>query len=106
MSSYAEGTAWKGDNASVTKPFVTRTAAEFRDAVTQAESITNILKDAYGELTKAKADLETIYDNPPHGLKIAPAGGERYSVRRSPWWRPESTSTTPRRRRNPVTPMW
>ncbi|MGY3059456.1 hypothetical protein ACVWZD_003701 [Streptomyces sp. TE3672] len=25
MSTYAQGTAWKGENASVTKPFVTRT---------------------------------------------------------------------------------
>ncbi|MGY3247266.1 hypothetical protein ACVWYT_006715 [Streptomyces sp. TE4109] len=74
MSTYAQGTAWKGENASVTKPFVTRTAAEFTDAVIQAESIVNILKDTYGELTRAKADLETIYENPPHGLKIDPDG--------------------------------
>lgn len=74
MSSYTQGTDWKGENASVTKPFVMRTAAEFQDAVTQAESMTNILRDAYGELTRAKADLQAIYENPPHGLKIDPDG--------------------------------
>lgn len=74
MSAYAKGTAWKGQNAGVTKPFVTKTAGEFQDAVTQAESITNLLKDAYHELTKAKAELVAIYENPPYGLKIDPYG--------------------------------
>ncbi|MCC3655014.1 hypothetical protein LIX60_26800 [Streptomyces sp. S07_1.15] len=74
MRTYTNGTAWKGENAGVTKPFVTRTAAEFQDAVIQAESITNLLKGAYRELTKAQSELEAIYQNPPHGLKIAPDG--------------------------------
>ncbi|MFC9122874.1 hypothetical protein ACFTXO_24230 [Streptomyces sp. NPDC057067] len=74
MNVFAQGTAWKGQNAGVTKPFVTRAAGEFQDAVTQAESITNLLKGAYSELTKAKAELVEIYENPPHGLKIDPYG--------------------------------
>ncbi|MGH4033910.1 hypothetical protein ACQB60_33825 [Actinomycetota bacterium Odt1-20B] len=74
MGSYAKGTAWRGENASVTKPFVTKTAYEFQDAVTQAESITNLLKDAYSEFSKAKSDLQAIYENPPRGLTIAPDG--------------------------------
>ncbi|MFD4748281.1 hypothetical protein ACFWOS_22815 [Streptomyces rubiginosohelvolus] len=74
MSAYAKGTAWKGRNAGVTKPFVTKTAEEFQDAVTQAESITNLLKGVYHELTKAKAELVAIYENPPYGLKIDPYG--------------------------------
>ncbi|MBM7440799.1 hypothetical protein [Streptomyces sp. HB132] len=74
MSAYAQGTAWKGENAGVTKPFVTRTAGEFQDAVPQAESITNLLKDACSELARAKAELVEIYENPPYGLKIDPYG--------------------------------
>ncbi|MEK8145155.1 hypothetical protein NKH18_38435 [Streptomyces sp. M10(2022)] len=74
MSVYAQGTAWKGQNAGVTKPFVTRTAGEFQDAVTQAESITNLLEGAYSELKKAKAELVEIYESPPYGLKIDPYG--------------------------------
>ncbi|MGW7357847.1 hypothetical protein ACWGI0_14755 [Streptomyces sp. NPDC054802] len=74
MGTYAQGTAWRGENANVTKPFVTRTAYEFQDAVTQAESILNLLKDAHSTFTKAKADLKTIYENPPKGLTIAPDG--------------------------------
>ncbi|MEG9553692.1 hypothetical protein V5N34_37050 [Streptomyces baarnensis] len=74
MSVYAQGAAWQGQNAGVTKPFVRRTAGEFGDAATQAESITNLLKSAYGELTQAKADLVAIYENPPRGIKIDPYG--------------------------------
>ncbi|MFJ8752353.1 hypothetical protein ACIREO_23905 [Streptomyces sp. NPDC102441] len=74
MSAYAQGTAWKGQNAGVTKPFVTRTAGEFQDAVIQAESLTNLLRGAYSELAKAKAELVEIYGSPPHGLKIDPYG--------------------------------
>ncbi|MFJ8173634.1 hypothetical protein ACIQ64_35135 [Streptomyces sp. NPDC094473] len=74
MNVFAQGTAWKGQNAGVTKPFITRAAGEFQDAVTQAESITNLLKGAYRELMKAKAELVEIYENPPHGLKIDPYG--------------------------------
>ncbi|XCM29041.1 hypothetical protein ABXI76_06240 [Streptomyces parvus] len=74
MSTFARATAWKGENAGVTKPFVTRTAGEFEDAVTQAESITNLLKGAYSELTKAKADLVAVYENPPRGVRIDPYG--------------------------------
>ncbi|WP_137990434.1 hypothetical protein [Streptomyces vilmorinianum] len=40
----------------------------------QAESVINLLKDAYRELTKAKSELEAIYENPPHGLGVAPDG--------------------------------
>ncbi|MFE3383700.1 hypothetical protein [Streptomyces anulatus] len=74
MSAYAEATAWKGQNAGVTKPFVTRTAGEFEDAVTQASSITNLLRSAYSELTRAKADLVAVYENPPQGVRIDPYG--------------------------------
>ncbi|MFF5772322.1 hypothetical protein ACFY8V_18400 [Streptomyces californicus] len=74
MSAYAKGTAWKGQNAGVTRQFVTKTAEEFQDAVSQAESITNLLKDTCHELTKAKAELVAIYETPPYGLKIDPYG--------------------------------
>ncbi|MFE3742877.1 hypothetical protein [Streptomyces sp. NPDC059134] len=74
MGSYAQGTAWKGENATVTKPFVIRIATEFQDAVTEAESVYNLLTAAYSEIKKAKGDLTEIYENPPTGITISPDG--------------------------------
>ncbi|GAA0658679.1 hypothetical protein GCM10009535_42480 [Streptomyces thermocarboxydovorans] len=38
---------WKGVNAAVTKDFVRKTAKEFKDLQTEAESVANVLADAY-----------------------------------------------------------
>ncbi|MEU1041852.1 DUF6571 family protein [Streptomyces sp. NPDC005907] len=49
---------WTGENATVSKEFVARTAGEFKDAHTQATSIRNILRDTLGELKNHKGKLE------------------------------------------------
>ncbi|WP_405986014.1 DUF6571 family protein [Streptomyces sp. NBC_00872] len=41
---------WAGVNATVTREFITKTTGEFGDAVTEATSIRNILRDTHGEL--------------------------------------------------------
>ncbi|MFJ3146907.1 DUF6571 family protein [Streptomyces halstedii] len=48
---------WAGDNATITRTFVDKTAGEFADAHTQAESITNILTDTRGELVGYRTQL-------------------------------------------------
>ncbi|MFE3717818.1 DUF6571 family protein [Streptomyces cyaneofuscatus] len=74
MKSKADKSAWKGENATVTKEFVTKTAKEFGDAVTEATSVRDLLKDACALLTSAQDDLKHTYENPPPGIKIYPDG--------------------------------
>ncbi|MFE0640741.1 hypothetical protein ACFW2Y_03815 [Streptomyces sp. NPDC058877] len=74
MTSKADKSTWRGENASVTKEFVTKTAKEFGDAVTEAESVRDLLQDAHQLLKSAQDDLKATYDNPPPGITIYPNG--------------------------------
>ncbi|MCX5343260.1 DUF6571 family protein [Streptomyces atratus] len=74
MKTKADKSTWKGENATVTKEFVTKTAKEFSDAVTEAESVRDLLKDAHALLKTAHDDLKDAYDNPPPGITIYPDG--------------------------------
>ncbi|WP_370412842.1 DUF6571 family protein [Streptomyces fradiae] len=74
MKTKADKSTWRGENASVTKEFVTKTAKEFDDAVTEAESVRDLLQDAYTLLKSAQDDLKNAYDNPPPGITIYPNG--------------------------------
>ncbi|MEU5104926.1 DUF6571 family protein [Streptomyces sp. NPDC021354] len=65
---------WEGANAAVTRPFVDKTAQEFEDALTQATSIRNVLRDALAAFTAAKEALRQIADHPPTGVTIWPDG--------------------------------
>ncbi|WP_329113308.1 DUF6571 family protein [Streptomyces sp. NBC_01353] len=80
MKSKADKSTWKGENASVTKEFVTKTAKEFSDAVTEAESVRDLLKDADTLLKTAQSDLKAAYENPPPGITIYPNGVLSHSV--------------------------
>ncbi|MEV5613226.1 hypothetical protein [Streptomyces sp. NPDC052225] len=57
---------WSGLNAQVTKEFVGKTAGEFSDAHTQANTIHRILSDTRDELKQYKKDLDDALDR---GLK-------------------------------------
>ncbi|MFZ4274140.1 hypothetical protein ACOZFM_15650 [Streptomyces arboris] len=57
MDRKAKAADWKGQNATVTKDFVTVTAREFDDVVTVARSVHTILSGAHSKLTKHKSDL-------------------------------------------------
>ncbi|MFK8906128.1 hypothetical protein [Streptomyces sp. YS-3] len=57
---------WAGANATVTRQFITRTANEFGDAVTEATTIRNILQDTYNELVDWQQKLNEAIE---HGLK-------------------------------------
>ncbi|MEU0629757.1 DUF6571 family protein [Streptomyces sp. NPDC005989] len=74
MKSKADKSSWKGENATVTKEFVTKTAKEFGDAVTEAESVRDLLKDAHALFKSAQDDLKLTYENPPPGITIYPDG--------------------------------
>ncbi|MFJ9821456.1 DUF6571 family protein [Streptomyces sp. NPDC101151] len=49
---------WEGINATVSREFVSKTADEFTDAHTQAQSVTNILRDTREELIDYRTHLE------------------------------------------------
>ncbi|NDZ67542.1 DUF6571 family protein [Streptomyces cyaneofuscatus] len=57
MDRKAKAADWKGQNATVTKDFVTVSAREFGDVVTVARSVHTILSGAHSKLTKHKSDL-------------------------------------------------
>ncbi|MFF1477025.1 hypothetical protein ACFVYD_05505 [Streptomyces sp. NPDC058301] len=80
MRSLAQGTDWKGENATVTKPFVVRVSDEFTDAVTEAESIGNLLSSAHDQIKAARDDLKSLCENPPAGITILADGTLTRSV--------------------------
>lgn len=57
LKTKADKAKWAGVNATVSREFITRTAAEFADAHAQAGSITKILSDTHGELTGYRTQL-------------------------------------------------
>ncbi|MER5404921.1 hypothetical protein [Streptomyces sp. NPDC002769] len=80
MRSLAQGTEWRGENASVTKPFVVRVSDEFTDAVTEAESIGNLLASAHDKIKAARNDLKDLCGSPPAGITIHADGTLSRSV--------------------------
>ncbi|MFI6934430.1 hypothetical protein [Streptomyces sp. NPDC050287] len=57
LKAKADKARWAGVNATVTREFVDKTANEFGDAHTQANSIAKILKDTRGELVGYRTQL-------------------------------------------------
>ncbi|TWV36124.1 tetratricopeptide repeat protein [Streptomyces misionensis] len=54
---------WAGVNATVTREFVAKTADEFTDAHTQAQSVANILRDTREELISYRDHLQEVIEN-------------------------------------------
>ncbi|MDV9191631.1 DUF6571 family protein [Streptomyces sp. SR27] len=77
----ADKADWKGENAGVTQAFVRKTAKEFGDALTEATSIRNILRDAQSEFQAAKSELEKLVGEAPgKGIRIDPDGVVSYLI--------------------------
>ncbi|WP_369144506.1 DUF6571 family protein [Streptomyces sp. R44] len=77
----ADKADWKGENAGVTQAFVRKTAKEFGDALTEASSIRNILRDAESEFQAAKSELEKLVaEAPGKGIRIDPDGVVSYLI--------------------------
>ncbi|MEV6485533.1 hypothetical protein [Streptomyces sp. NPDC051576] len=62
LKAKADKADWAGLNATVTREFVDKTATEFTDAHTQADSITKILSDTRGELIGYRTQLNAAID--------------------------------------------
>ncbi|MGX4691168.1 hypothetical protein [Streptomyces sp. JNUCC 63] len=67
LTKKSEGARWKGVNAGVTKDFVRKTAKEFTDLQTEAESIANVLTDAHAELTRYQKQAQSLTDSARKG---------------------------------------
>ncbi|MFJ9061697.1 hypothetical protein [Streptomyces sp. NPDC102409] len=72
---------WTGMNAQVTKEFVGKSAGEFKDAHTQANTIHKILGDTRDELRQYKKDLEAaISRGQKKNLTVTSTGGGGFTV--------------------------
>ncbi|MEU3131432.1 hypothetical protein ABZ691_01235 [Streptomyces sp. NPDC006854] len=77
----ANSADWTGLNAQVTKEFVGKTAGEFADAHTQANTIHKILTDTRDELRQYKKDLdEAISRGARKNLTVTSTGGGGFTV--------------------------
>ncbi|MGX4690414.1 hypothetical protein [Streptomyces sp. JNUCC 63] len=72
---------WKGENSQVTKEFVGKTAGEFKDAHTQAQTIHNVLSDTAGELKGYQKQLiEAIERGLKKNLTVMNTGKGTFTV--------------------------
>lgn len=72
---------WAGENATVTRAFVDKTAGEFTDAHTQAETITKILTDTRGELVGYRTQLnDAIHRGVQKNLTVQDTGEGSFTV--------------------------
>lgn len=72
----ADKANWSGANATVTREFITKTASEFSDAHSQAQSVHNILNDVKTELEGYKKKLNERIDRGirEHNLTVTDNG--------------------------------
>lgn len=77
----ADKANWSGVNATVTRQFVDKTATEFADAHTQADSITKILADTRGELIGFRTQLnDAISRASQQNLSVIDTGDGTFTV--------------------------
>ncbi|MFE6103324.1 hypothetical protein ACFVQ4_25655 [Streptomyces laurentii] len=87
LKAKADKAKWKGVNATVSREFISKTAGEFADALAQATSIRDILKDTRAELVSYRDELNrAIGRGAEKKLSVAsePGGGFRVSVSAQP----------------------
>ncbi|MDQ0984765.1 DUF6571 family protein [Streptomyces sp. V2I9] len=72
---------WAGENATVTRSFVEKTAAEFADAHTQARTVVRILADTRDELVSFRDELtEVISQAAKKNLTVRDTGDGSFTV--------------------------
>ncbi|MEU9711857.1 DUF6571 family protein [Streptomyces sp. NPDC047967] len=72
---------WAGENATVTRSFVDKTAAEFADAHTQARTVARILSDTRDELVAFRNELtEVISQGAKKNLTVRDTGDGSFTV--------------------------
>lgn len=80
----ANSSDWSGYNATVSREFIGRTTGEFGDAVTQATSVRNIMRDTRDELkTQQRLLKEAIERGRARKLSVTANGGG-FTVRENP----------------------
>jgi hypothetical protein len=85
LKARADKAKWAGVNATVSREFITKTAAEFADAHTQANSITKILSDTRGELISYRTQLnEAIARGAQQSLTVIDTGEGTFTVTGNP----------------------
>ncbi|WP_405887107.1 hypothetical protein OG739_23450 [Streptomyces longwoodensis] len=81
LKAKADKARWAGVNATVSREFVDRTAAEFADAHTQAGSITRILSDTRGELLDYRTQVnDAIERGAKRNLTVVDTGAGTFTV--------------------------
>ncbi|MEU7280688.1 hypothetical protein AB0A69_18150 [Streptomyces sp. NPDC045431] len=82
MKAKADRATWTGVNATVSRTFISKTAGEFSDALAQATSIHNILKDTHDELVGYRDQLRKAIDDGFEKDKLSVSGekGGRFRV--------------------------
>lgn len=81
LKAKADRARWAGINASVSREFIGRTAAEFADAHTQADSIAKILGDTHGELVSCRTQLnEAIERGARQSITVLDTGEGTFAV--------------------------
>ncbi|MFF6824018.1 hypothetical protein [Streptomyces longwoodensis] len=81
LKAKADKARWAGVNATVSREFVDRTAAEFADAHTQAGSITKILSDTRGELLDYRTQVnDAIERGAKRNLTVVDTGAGTFTV--------------------------
>ncbi|MFD6425022.1 hypothetical protein [Streptomyces sp. NPDC060198] len=72
---------WAGENATVSREFIDKTAGEFGDAHTQAQTISKILADTRGELVGYRDQLnDVIHEGAKKNLTVVETGEHSFSV--------------------------
>ncbi|MFE8946507.1 hypothetical protein [Streptomyces sp. NPDC007856] len=95
----ADKASWAGVNAQVSREFIDKTAKEFADAHTQADSITKILKDTRGELIGYRDQLNDTLERTPYKYcTVIDTGHGTFTVTGNPrpdWASDPSGKTSP-----------
>ncbi|MFI2791128.1 hypothetical protein, partial [Kitasatospora sp. NPDC018614] len=81
LKAKADKANWEGVNAGVSREFIAKTAAEFADAHTQADSIAKILSDTRGELISCRTQLnDAIRRATEQHLTVVDTGDGAFTV--------------------------
>lgn len=81
LKAKADKAKWAGVNATVSREFITKTAAEFADAHTQANSITKILSDTRSELIEYRTQLnDAISRATQQNMSVIDTGDGTFAV--------------------------
>ncbi|WP_369168935.1 hypothetical protein AB5J49_13865 [Streptomyces sp. R28] len=81
LKAKADKAKWAGVNATISREFITKTAAEFADAHTQANSITKILSDTRSELIEYRTQLnDAISRATQQNMSVIDTGDGAFAV--------------------------